>query len=89
MSTFLQREYWPTNDWLTCEPQAVGFQQAMFMRMQEHIQEQLPGWHSLLILASSSNLLLLPMIIFLLMHSICSNNQLYVIVRIAFMGSII
>ncbi|BCL84478.1 6-aminohexanoate-dimer hydrolase [Ktedonobacteria bacterium brp13] len=49
MSTFLQREYWPTNDWLTCEPQAVGFQQAMLMRMQEHIQEQLPGLHSLLI----------------------------------------
>lgn len=44
-----QRTYWPTIEWQTCEPQAVGFQQDQLVRLQEYIDEHLPGLHALLI----------------------------------------
>ncbi|GCE28910.1 penicillin-binding protein [Dictyobacter alpinus] len=44
-----QRTYWPTTDWQTCEPEAVGLQQASLTPMQAYIDEQLPGLQGLLI----------------------------------------
>ncbi len=49
VDTKRQRTYWPTTDWQTCELHAVGFQQDQIVRMQAHIDEHLPGLHSLLI----------------------------------------
>ena len=44
-----QRTYWPTTEWQTCEPQAVGFQHELLVHMQEYIDGHLPGLHGLLI----------------------------------------
>lgn len=44
-----QRTYWPTTEWQTRELQAVDFQQDPFVRMQEYIDEHLPGLHALLV----------------------------------------
>lgn len=49
MDSIPQRTYWPTTDWQTCEPLAVGFQHDPLVEMQDYIDRYLPGLHSLLI----------------------------------------
>ncbi|GCF10220.1 serine hydrolase domain-containing protein [Dictyobacter arantiisoli] len=49
LDSFPQRTYWPTINWQTRAPQAVGFQPDRFVSMQAYIDEYLPGLHALLI----------------------------------------
>ena len=49
LNSIPQRTYWPTTEWQTCEPQAVGLQHGPLMQMQDYIDEHLSGLHSLLI----------------------------------------
>jgi CubicO group peptidase (beta-lactamase class C family) len=44
-----QRAYWPTIDWQEATPDAMGMDHATLVRMQSHIQENIPGLHGLLI----------------------------------------
>src|SRR5690348_5087303 len=46
----MERPYWPTVDWQEADPQAMGMNPAQLARMQDHINQHVPGLHGLLII---------------------------------------
>src|SRR5258708_923222 len=49
MDTQHIRDYWPTDEWQTASPQDMQIDPALLSHMQEYIEAELPGLHSLLI----------------------------------------
>ena len=50
MNSMQQHAGFPTTEWQTCEPEAVGFQPDLFVQMQKYTDEHVPGLHGLLII---------------------------------------
>src|SRR5258708_25734486 len=50
LNKVIQRDYWPTADWKTADPQNIGIMPVMLENMQSYISEYLPGLHSLLVI---------------------------------------
>ncbi len=44
-----KQDYWPADEWRTASPEDVGIDQLSLARMQEYIEAELPGLHSLLL----------------------------------------
>lgn len=49
MDTQHRHDYWPTDEWQTASPQDMHIDSALLRHMQEYIEMELPGLHSLLI----------------------------------------